>query len=83
MRVLASRDVGSFMRLHNNPSLVMNIFVFKKSGRKKRVSASRTLDMMHTLVCPQTTLSQDSEFEVDDGATKAKIKICICQIFEG
>ena len=29
---------------------------------------------MHTLDCLQHALSQDSEFEVDDGATKAKIK---------
>ena len=29
---------------------------------------------MHTLRCLHASLSQDADFEVDDGATKAKIK---------
>ena len=68
IRVLGKRDASQFMRMHNADEKVHNdwrknkSFVLKDSGYDAYFGLS------------STTLAQDAEFDVDEGATKAKIK---------
>jgi len=68
IRVLAPRDAKSFMRLHDCSFETMSewkkdkSFCIKNSGYDAYFGLS------------SSALSQESDFEVDDGATKAKIK---------
>ena len=68
IRVLGKRDAHQFMRMHNASEKVHNdwrknkSFVLKDSGYDAYFGLS------------STTLAQDAEFDVDEGATKAKIK---------
>ena len=73
MRVLASRDVGSFMRLHNNPASDEYIRL-QKEWKKEKSFCIKNSGYDAYFGLSSNNLSQDSEFEVDDGATKAKIK---------
>ena len=52
----------------------MNMIKSQKTGGNFVVSLSRTLDTMRTLLCHLLVSQEESEFEVDEGATKAKIK---------
>ena len=68
IRVLGKRDANQFMRMHNADDKVYTdwrrnkSFVLKNSGYDAYFGMS------------STALSQDSEFDVDDDATKAQIK---------
>ena len=68
IRVLGKRDASQFMRMHTADEKVHNdwrknkSFVLKDSGYDAYFGLS------------STTLAQDAEFDVDEGATKAKIK---------
>ena len=68
IRVLGKRDASQFMRMHNASEKVREewrrnkSFVLKDSGYDAYFGLSSTV------------LAQDAEFDVDDGATKAKIK---------
>ena len=68
IRVLGKRDASQFMRMHNADEKVHNdwrknkSFVLKDSGYDAYFGLS------------STTLAQDAEFDVDEGATKEKIK---------
>ena len=73
MRVLASRDVGNFMRLHNNPGGDEYIRL-QKEWKKEKSFCIKNSGYDAYFGLSSNNLSQDSEFEVDDGATKAKIK---------
>ena len=73
MRVLASRDVGSFMRLHNHPG-GDEYLRLQKEWKKEKSFCIKNSGYDAYFGLSSNNLSQDSEFEVDDGATKAKIK---------
>ena len=73
MRVLASRDVGSFMRLHNHPGSD-EFLRLQKEWKKEKSFCIKNSGYDAYFGLSSNNLSQDSEFEVDDGATKAKIK---------
>jgi hypothetical protein len=68
IRVLGKRDASQFMRMHNASEKVHNdwrknkSFIIKTSGYDAYFGLS------------STALAQDAEFDVDEGATKAKIK---------
>ena len=68
IRVLGKRDASQFMRMHNADEKVHNdwrknkSFVLKDSGYDAYFGLS------------STTLAQDAQFDVDCGATKARIK---------
>jgi hypothetical protein len=68
IRVLGKRDATQFMRMHNADEKVQSdwrknkSFVLKDTGYDAYFGLS------------STALAQDAEFEVDEGATKAKIK---------
>ena len=73
MRVLASRDVGNFMRLHNSPS--DNEFTrLQKEWKKEKSFCIKNSGYDAYFGLSSIALSQDSEFEVKDDATKAQIK---------
>ena len=73
MRVLASRDVGNFMRLHNFSG--SNEFLrLQKEWKKEKSFCIKNSGYDAYFGLSSNSLSQDSEFEVDEGATKAKIK---------
>ena len=73
MRVLASRDVGSFMRLHNHPG-GDEFLRLQKEWKKEKSFCIKNSGYDAYFGLSVNSLSQDSEFEVDEGATKAKIK---------
>ena len=73
MRVLASRDVGSFMRLHNHPG-GDEFLRLQKEWKKEKSFCIKNSGYDAYFGLSANSLSQDSEFEVDEGATKAKIK---------
>ena len=73
MRVLASRDVGNFMRIHNNPGEA-EFERIQKEWRKEKSFCIKNSGYDAYFGLSSNSLSQDSEFEVDEGASKAKIK---------
>jgi len=73
IRVLSSRDVNSFIRLH----LSYDSKEFQKiqtDWKKQRSFNINNSGYDAYFGISATSLSQDSEFEVNDGATKAQIK---------
>ena len=73
IRVLESRDANGFFRLYHHP----NSDAFRKlqnEWKKQRSCAIKTSGYHAYFAMSAASLSQDSDFEVDEGATKAKIK---------
>ncbi len=73
IRVLESRDANGFFRLYHD----QNSDAFRKlqnEWKKLRSCTIKTSGYDAYFAMSSSSLSQDSEFEVDDGATKAKIK---------
>jgi hypothetical protein len=73
IRVVESRDANGFFRLYHD----QNSDAFRKlqnEWKKQRSCAIKTSGYHAYFAMSAASLSQDSDFEVDDGATKAKIK---------
>ncbi len=72
IRVLAPRDANSFIKLyHSNYSEVEKL---QSSWRKEKSFTITNSGYDAYFGMSATALNQDSEFDVDEGATKAKIK---------
>ena len=73
IRVLESRDANHFMSLYHDRG--SNVFNKMQSEWKKTRSVVIKESGYHAyFAMSATSLAQDSDFEVDEGATKAKIK---------
>ena len=73
IRVLEGRDANGFFRLYHD----QNSPVFRKlqnEWKKLRSCTIKTSGYHAYFAMSAASLSQDSDFEVDEGATKAKIK---------
>jgi len=73
IRVLEGRDANGFFRLYHHP----NSDAFRKlqnEWKKLRSCTIKTSGYHAYFAMSAASLSQDADFEVDDGATKAKIK---------
>ena len=73
IRVVENRDANGFFRLYYD----QNSDAFRKiqsEWKKQRSCTIKTSGYDAYFALSSSSLSQDSEFEVDDGATKAKIK---------
>jgi hypothetical protein len=73
IRVLESRDCGHFMKMYYD----QNTNEYRKiqnEWKKLRSFNIKTSGYHAYFAMSATSLSQDADFEVDDGATKAKIK---------
>ena len=73
IRVVENRDANGFFRLYYD----QNSDAFRKiqsEWKKQRSCTIKTSGYDAYFAMSSSSLSQDSEFEVDDGATKAKIK---------
>ena len=73
IRVLESRDANGFLRLYHD----QNSDAFRKLQsvwKKQRSFTIKTSGYHAYFAISAASLSQDADFEVDDGATKAKIK---------
>jgi hypothetical protein len=73
IRVLESRDANSFMKLYYE-QYSDEYNKIQSEWKKQRSFTIKTSGYHAYFGLSATSLSQDSEFEVDDGATKAKIK---------
>jgi hypothetical protein len=71
MRVLEGRDVNSFIRMYSD-SLAHQKHI--QSWKKLRSFCIKNSGYDAYFALSSSALSQDSDFEVDEGATKAKIK---------
>ena len=71
MRVLEGRDVNSFIRMYSD-SLTHQKHI--QSWKKLRSFCIKNSGYDAYFALSSSALSQDSEFDVDEGATKAKIK---------
>ena len=73
IRVLESRDANHFMSLYHDRG--SNVFFKLQSEWKKQRSFTIKTSGYHAyFAMSAASLAQESDFEVDDGATKAKIK---------
>ena len=73
IRVLESRDANHFMSLYHDRG--SNVFFKLQSEWKKQRSFTIKNSGYHAyFAMSAASLAQESDFEVDDGATKAKIK---------
>ena len=72
IRVLASRDAGSFIRRYHGYGALFD--KINKVWKKERAFALHNVGYQTYFALSATALANDSEFDVDDGATKAKIK---------
>ena len=73
IRVLEGRDANGFLGLYHNRG--SNAFFKLQSEWKKQRSFTIKTSGYHAyFAISAASLSQDADFEVDDGATKAKIK---------
>ena len=73
IRVLEGRDANGFFRLYHD----QNSPAFRKlqnEWKKQRSCTIKTSGYHAYFAMSAASLSQDADFEVDDGATKAKIK---------
>ena len=73
IRVLESRDANHFLKLYYD----QNSDAFRKiqsEWKKQRSCTIKTSGYHAYFAMSATSLSQDADFSVDDGATKAKIK---------
>ena len=73
IRVLESRDANHFMKLYYD----QNSDEFRKiqsEWKKQRSCTIKTSGYHAYFAMSAASLSQDADFEVDEGATKAKIK---------
>ena len=73
IRVLESRDANGFLSLYHNRG--SNVFLkFQSEWKKQRSFTIKNSGYHAYFAISAASLSQDADFEVDDGATKAKIK---------
>jgi hypothetical protein len=72
IRVLESRDAGGFIRRYTGWG--SNFEKIQKVWKKERAFALHDAGYQKYFALSATALANDSEFDVDDGATKAKIK---------
>ena len=72
IRVLESRDAGAFIRRYTGWG--SNFEKIQKVWKKERAFALHDAGYQKYFALSATALANDSEFDVDDGATKAKIK---------
>jgi hypothetical protein len=72
IRVLESRDAGGFIRRYTGWG--SNFEKIQKVWKKERAFALQDAGYQKYFALSATALANDSEFDVDDGATKAKIK---------
>ena len=72
IRVLASRDAGSFIRRYTGWTPAFD--KIQKIWKKERAFALRDAGYHTYFGMSAAALSNNSEFDVDDGASKAKIK---------
>ena len=72
IRILEGRDSGSFIRLHSESW--EDTEVLKSRWRKERCVMIKTSGYDTYIGLAGSDLSNQAEFEVDEGATKAKIK---------
>ena len=73
MRVLVSRDVGNFMRLRSRPG-EDEFSRIQKEWKKDKSFCIKNSGYDAYFGLSSNSLAQDAEFDVDEGATKAKIK---------
>ena len=73
IRVLQSRDANSFIRRYTGWG-GKNFDKIQKDWKKEKAFAIHKSGYHTYFGLSGTALSNDSEFDVDDGATKAKIK---------
>ena len=71
IRVLASRDANSFIRMYCSGRAYDKV---QSDWKKLRSFCIKSSGYDAYFGLSSTTLAQDSEFDVDEGATKAKIK---------
>ena len=74
IRVLEGRDASSFIKLHNNDALDENYIKTIKEWKKHRSFTIKTSGYDAYFAVSAASLSEDPEFDVDDGASKTKIK---------
>jgi len=73
IRILEGRDANNFIRMHYNQFTSEYDSIVKDWKKNRSINISNSgYDAYFGL--STTALSQDADFEVDDGATKAKIK---------
>ena len=74
IRILEGRDAGSFIKMHNNDEYNENYIKTMKEWKKHRSFTIKTSGYDAYFAMSATSLAADPEFDVDEGATKAKIK---------
>ena len=74
IRILEGRDASSFIRMHNNDEYNENYIKTMKEWKKHRSFTIKTSGYDAYFAMSATSLAADPEFDVDEGATKAKIK---------
>ena len=82
IRVLEPRDANSFIRRYTGWNSDA-FFKTQKIWKKERAFAIRKSGYHTYFGLSGTALSSDSEFDVDDGATKAKIKSAFAKSLKG
>ena len=74
IRVLEGRDASSFIRMHNDGAMDENYMKTLKEWKKHRSFTIKSSGYDAYFAMSATSLADDSEFNVDDGASKTKIK---------
>ena len=73
IRVLESRDANGFLKLYYDQN-TDDYWKLHREWKKQRSCTIKTSGYHAYFAISATSLSQDADFEVDEGATKAKIK---------
>jgi hypothetical protein len=73
IRVLDSRDANHFMKLYYDQN-TDDYWKLHREWKKQRSFTIKTSGYHAYFAMSAASLSQDADFEVDEGATKAKIK---------
>ena len=74
IRILEGRDASSFIKMHNNDECNENYIKTMKEWKKHRSFTIKTSGYDAYFAMSATSLAADPEFDVDDGASKTKIK---------
>ena len=74
IRILEGRDASSFIRMYNNDEYNENYIKTMKEWKKHRSFTIKTSGYDAYFAMSATSLAADPEFDVDDGASKTKIK---------
>jgi len=80
IRVLESRDANSFMRRYTN---VSEFITLQKIWKKERSFTIHNSGYNSYFAICASSLSTDTEFDVDEGATKSKIKTAFAKSLKG